>query len=180
MTCIIGLEQKGTVWIGGDSAGTAGNMTQRVRKDKKVFVKGEFIIGFCGSFRMGDLLKHTLKLPEQQTGHDNVSFIVNEFVTALRTCLDEENAKTRGEDKLAPDILVGYRGQLFNISCDYQVGQPNSGFDAVGCGADVALGAMHASRKTRDPRKRITEALEASALNNAAVCPPWVILSLKG
>lgn len=178
MTCIVGLERRGTVWIGGDSAGTASNMHQRVRKDPKVFIKGEFIIGFCGSFRMGDLLKHTLVLPEPQADGDDTAYMVNEFVNAVRTCLQEENKKG-GEEKLDPYFLVGYRGKLYNVQGDYQVGQPAAGFDAVGSGADIAIGAMHASTGSWNPRKRIQRALEASALNNAAVRPPYVILSLK-
>lgn len=174
MTCIVGVERRGAVWIGGDSAGTASNMHQRVRKDPKVFVKGDFIIGFCGSFRMGDLLKHTLQLPEPQVGDDDATYMVNDFVNAVRDCLQEENKK--GEEKLDPNFLVGYRGKLYNIEGDYQVGRPAAGFDAVGCGADVAIGAMHVSAGSWNPRKRIQRALEASALNNAAVRPPFIIL----
>jgi len=178
MTCIIGFEKGGTVWIGGDSAGTASNMHQRIRKDKKVFVRGEFIFGFCGSFRMGDLLKHTLVLPEVQKGKDDVSFMVNDFVNAIRACFDEENKKN-GEEKMTPYFLVGFRGKLFNIQGDYQVGQPADGFDAVGSGADIAIGAMHASKSVGNTKKRITAALDASAKNNAAVRPPFHVLSLK-
>lgn len=181
MTCIVGLEHKGSVWIGGDSAGTASNMHQRIRKDPKVFVRGDFIIGFCGSFRMGDLLKHTMNLPGCGDGIDPVQFMVNDFVTSLRECLDEENKNIKDErEKLSPYILVGLKGKLFNVQGDYQVGQPASGFDAVGSGADIAIGAMHASRRSLISSKaRITQALEASALNNAAVRPPFTILKLS-
>lgn len=181
MTCIVGLESRGAVWIGGDSAGTASNMHQRIRKDPKVFIRGDFIIGFCGSFRMGDLLKHNMNLPSAGEGIDPVQFMVNDFVTALRECLDEENKSIQDErEKLSPYILVGFKGKLFNVEGDYQVGQPAAGFDAVGSGADIAIGAMHASRRSLlTPRGRITQALEASALNNAAVRPPFNILKLN-
>ncbi len=177
MTCIVGVEHRGRVWIGGDSAGTASNMHQRVRKDPKVIVRGEYIMGFCGSFRLGDLLKHTLTLPVPTRGTDVVAFMVNNFVTSLRECLDEENKNIVGsEEKLQPYFLVGLRGKLFNIQGDYQIGQPAAGFDAVGSGADIAIGAMHASSNLLGPERRIKRALEASALNNAAVRPPFVIL----
>jgi ATP-dependent protease HslVU (ClpYQ) peptidase subunit len=179
MTCIIGLENGGVVWMGGDSAGTAGNMHQRVRRDKKVFVRGEFLFGFCGSFRMGQLLKHKLVLPEKQQGGNDVSYMVNEFVTSVRNCLEEENKNLSDEDKLTPYFLVGYRGKLYNIQPDYQVAQAEDGFEAVGSGADIAIGAMHASKSVKNCKKRITQALEASARNNAAVRPPYTILSLK-
>lgn len=180
MTCIVGLEKNGKVWMGGDSAGTAGNMNQRIRADKKVFVKGDFIIGFCGSFRMGDLLKHTLTIPTPDAGVDPDAFMVNQFVDALRECLETENKKggLTGNDKLYPSILVGFRGRLYNVESDYQCGRPEDGYDSVGSGSSVAVGAMHGSRSITSPRKRIEAALEAAARNDAAVRPPFHVLSL--
>jgi len=181
MTCIIGLVKKDTVWIGGDSAGTASNMHQRVRADKKVFIRGEFIFGFCGSFRMGQLLQYTLKLPKQPSSKSDFKYLVNEFIDSVRDCLMAENkkAESKKDDELYPNFLFGYRGLLYGVQGDYQVSKPVEGFDAVGSGADIAMGAMHASMKVGDPKKRITAALEASARNNAAVRPPFHILSLK-
>lgn len=180
MTCIIGMEHKGKVWMGGDSAGTAGNMNQRIRADKKVFVKGDFIVGFCGSFRMGDLLKHTLSIPDPKGVTDPDAFMVNQFVDALRDCLETENKKggLNGNEKLTPSILVGFRGRLYNIEGDYQCGRPEDGFDSVGSGSSVAVGAMHGLKSITSPRKRIEAALEAAARNDAAVRPPFHILCL--
>lgn len=180
MTCIVGLVKGDTVWIGGDSAGTSSTMHQRVRADKKVFIRGEFIFGFCGSFRMGQLLQYTLKLPKHPKGVSDFKYLVNEFIDAVRECLTVENKKiTNKDDRLYPYFLFGYRGLLYGVQGDYQVSKPEEGFDAVGSGADVAIGAMHASVKVRDPKKRITQALQASARNNAAVRPPFHILSLR-
>lgn len=173
MTCICGIEKNGVVWIGGDSAGTAGNMHQRVRGDKKVFIRGEFIIGFCGSFRMGQLLQNTLEVPAQAEGKNDYEFLVSDFVAAVKQCLSVEK-----DAEMEPNFLFGYRGKLYGVQGDYQVSIPDGGFDAMGSGGDVAMGALHANRSTRSPKKRITQALEASARNNAAVRPPWTILSL--
>jgi len=170
----------GKVWMGGDSAGTAGNMNQRIRADKKVFVKGEFIIGFCGSFRMGDLLKHTFEIPDTTEVTDPDKFMVNQFVDALRSLLETENKKAglSDRDKLYPSILVGFRGRLYNIESDYQCGRPEDGFDSVGSGSSVAIGAMHGSKGITSPKARITAALEAASRNDAAVRPPFHVLSL--
>ena len=180
MTCIVGMEHKGVVWMGGDSAGTAGNMNQRIRADKKVFIKGEFIIGFCGSFRMGDLLKHTFSIPDPSGTADPDSFMVNQFVDSLRDCLDTENKKggLTGNDRLFPSILVGFKGRLYNVEGDYQCGRPEDGYDSVGSGSSVAVGAMHGTKSISSPRKRIEAALTAAARNDAAVRPPFHILKL--
>jgi ATP-dependent protease HslVU (ClpYQ) peptidase subunit len=179
MTCIVGLQTKSGVWIGGDSAGTNGRMDQSIRKDKKVFVRGEFIMGFCGSFRMGDLLKHSLVLPEKQVGNDDVAFMVNDFVNAVKNCFGPENEGKTAKEHITPAFLVGYRGKLFSVQPDYQVGQPETGYDAMGAGAGIALGAMHMSKGMRNHESRIRQALEASQSNNASVRAPFNILFLK-
>lgn len=172
MTCICAIEHNGVVWMGGDSAGTAGNMHQRIRGDKKVFTKGDFIIGFCGSFRVGQLLQYKLDLPVQPEGKDDFAFLVGEFVDALKSCLKNEN-----DEEAAPNFLFGYKGKLYGVHGDYQISKAEHGFDAVGSGADIAIGALHANRSLKNPRKRLHQALKASALNNAAVRPPFTILS---
>jgi ATP-dependent protease HslVU (ClpYQ) peptidase subunit len=177
MTCIVGVERNGVVWMGGDSAGTSSNMNQRIRGDKKVFIKGEFIFGFCGSFRMGQLLQYNLKLPVQASTQKDFEFLVNDFVKAVKVCVSEGKEETPGFEGA---FLFGYRGKLYGVQGDYQVSKPELEFDATGSGADIAVGAMHASMKGwSSPKKRLTQALEASALNNAAVMPPFTIMSLK-
>lgn len=171
MTCIIGLESNNKVYIGGDSAGTSQDMSQRIRGDKKVFIRDGYIIGFCGSFRMGQIMQHKLVLPQQAKKNDVVTFMVNEFINSLKECL-------KGEENLTPNILVGYKCKLFTIMGDYQVGETVTGFDAMGSGADIAMGAMHMNVFKKEPERRIEEALKASALNNAAVRPPFTILNV--
>ena len=66
MTCIVGYLDKETVYLGGDSAGTDGNYSQHIRKDKKVFQNGPFIFGFTSSFRMGQILMSSRFKPWRQ------------------------------------------------------------------------------------------------------------------
>jgi hypothetical protein len=48
VTAIAGFVHKGSVWIGGDSAGVA-DYDLHIRADQKVFVNGEFGFGFTSS-----------------------------------------------------------------------------------------------------------------------------------
>lgn len=176
MTCIVGIEHKDTVWIGADSAGTNGRMDQRIRADKKVFIKGEFIIGFCGSFRAGQLLTCNLDVPPQEEGTDDFTFLVNDFTAAVRKCL--EPLKNDDPESSHPNFLFGYRGRLYGVEGDYQISRGEEKFDSVGSGSDIAMGALHAS-KGQGVKKRILKALEASAKNNAAVRPPFHVMNLK-
>lgn len=177
MTIIIGLEHRGTVWIGGDSAGTNQLMNQTIRADKKVFIRDGLIFGFCGSFRAGQLLQHTLVIPPHAKGVSDEAYLVNDFISAVKSCLLEGQEGTAKEFEGA--FLLGYRGKLYDIESDFQVGQPKTGWHAVGSGSDIGKGAMAASGGIRNPKKRLELALQAACDGNAACRPPFTIMALK-
>lgn len=173
MTCIAGLIHNGKVYIGGDSAGVAG-YDLAVRADKKVFRNGDFAMGFTSSFRMGNLLQHTLTPPRRHPDDDVHKFMVNEFVDAVRACLKKGGyASKENETEEGGTFLVGYEGRLFTIHSDYQVGEGLDGFAACGCGESYALGSLYTSKGS--PRARITKALETAERFSAGVRGPFHI-----
>lgn len=172
MTCIVGLQHDGKVTIGGDSAGVLGyDIT--VRADSKVFTLGPYVMGFAGSFRMGQLLHHTFK-PKPPTGNLD-RFMVAQFIPGLMDCLKvgkwlyNENGRREGGI-----FLVGVNGRLFCIEDDFQVGHGIDGYLAIGCGDNIALGSLH-STTGQAPRARVKAALSAAAHHSAGVTPPFVI-----
>lgn len=186
MTCIVGLEEDGVVYIGGDSAGVDSGWGLTVRADEKVFIRERsgdpWIFGFCGSFRMGQLLRYTLELPEPETGDDLYEFMVTKFVDAVRFCLTNGGAlySKNGREE-GGTFLVGYRGQLFCVEEDMQVGRSVAPFVAIGCGDHLATGAMHALHGyDTSPKKKITAALKAAEQYSAGVRGPFVILDSSG
>ena len=71
-------------------------------------------------------------------------------------------------------------GQLFVVESDYQVGVTADSYAAVGCGADIALGALYGTAGSdMPPRKRVTTALRAAERFSAGVRAPFVCLSQK-
>lgn len=179
MTCIVGLIHDGTVYIGGDSAGIAG-YSLTVRADEKVFANGPFLMGFTTSFRMGQLLRYKLTPPTHpyvEPGQlmDVPKYMVTCFIDAVRECLKAGGyAEKLNEQESGGKFLVGYSGRLFIIDSDYQVGESLDGYAAVGCGADIALGALHATM-TVEPRTRVMRALAAAERHSAGVRGPFVI-----
>jgi len=174
VTCVAGLAEKGRVWIGADSAGVGG-LSLTVRADSKVFRRGPFVMGFTTSFRMGQLLRYRLTIPEHRPNIEVEQWMATEFVDAVRECLKAGGfARKKDEEETGGTFLVGYRGQLFAVHEDYQVGEPLDGFDAVGSGAELARGALFATRG-RAPRRRIEIALQAAERMNAGVRGPFHI-----
>ncbi len=174
MTCIVGLADGGSVYIGGDSAGVDKSMGLSVRADRKVFRNGDFVMGFTTSFRMGQLLAHSFKPPKRYPDTDVYAYMVNEFVDAVRECLKKGGyAKKEAEAELGGTFLVGYAGRLFEIFDDYQVGDPVSGFSAVGCGGDIAIGSLYSTEG--DAKSRVMKALHAAEQFSGGVRAPFHI-----
>ncbi|MEU1307866.1 hypothetical protein ABZ419_03065 [Streptomyces cinnamoneus] len=169
---IVGLVEEDRVHIGGDSAGISG-CRLTVRKDPKVFRNGPYALGFCGSFRMGQLLHHAFKAPNPKGDLD--AFMTTRFVNKLRTCLKEAGwARKESEQEKGGTFLVGVHGRLFIVYGDYQVAEPADGYAAVGCGNEFALGALHATATVNlAPRERLTVALAAASHHSTDVCEPF-------
>lgn len=179
MTCIVGLVDGDNVYIGGDSAGVAG-VDLIIRADEKVFRNGPFIMGFTSSFRMGQLLRYKFNPPEHPWScgipMDTYKFMVAVFIDEVRKCLkDGGYAIEENKQESGGTFLVGYRNRLFIIDSDYQVGESQDGFSAVGCGSQIALGSLY-STKDKPTGNRIKAALEAAERFNTGVRGPFTIL----
>ena len=177
MTVIAGVVDGDHVYIGGDSAGISGwDLT--VRKDPKVFRNGRFVMGFTTSFRMGQLLRYSLTPPEQPNGMDAHEYMSTLFVDAVRDCLKQGGyAGKENEVEHAGTFLVGFDGRLFCVNNDYQVGEAADRINAIGCGDQVALGAMWASQK--DAEGRLRDGLDAAERFSAGVRGPFVVISTE-
>jgi ATP-dependent protease HslVU (ClpYQ) peptidase subunit len=196
MTCIVAVTDGRAVVIGGDSAASAGQEL-RIRADPKVFVVGRhYAIGFTTSFRMGQILRFGTELPEPPTEVGTIDFdrfMVAEFVPAVRLAFAEHGfAKTA---KLAPPgdagvteegqevgglFLVGVAGQIFEIQRDYQIARPAVPYSAVGFGALIALGALHALESVGELslKERAGKALAASEAYCTSVRRPFHFVEL--
>ncbi|MFC8658467.1 hypothetical protein ACFUCT_25170 [Streptomyces parvus] len=176
MTVIAGLVHKGRVHLGGDSAGVSG-LSIAIRRDPKVFRNGPYVVGFTTSYRMGQLLQHAFQ-PPHPTG-DLHRFMVTTWTDALRTCLKDGGwARKDSEQEQAGTFLVGIHGRLYSVWDDYQVAEHADGYAAVGCGDDLALGALHATAALGlSPRRRLTAALAAAEHHSAGVAGPYVYAS---
>lgn len=175
MTCIVGISTGGRVWIGGDSAGVSG-WSLTIRSDPKVFRVDGFAIGFTTSFRMGQLLAHAWSAPHRHESVDPYRHMVVDVVPSIRKTFEAGGwaEKKDGKD-VGGDFLVGYAGRLFHIADDFQVGEAASGFAAVGCGMEVALGAMWVTGALK-PKARVTAALQAAEALNAGVRGPFTVV----
>ncbi|HKX32849.1 MAG TPA: hypothetical protein VJ302_34525 [Blastocatellia bacterium] len=183
MTCIVGVKHREEIWIGGDSAGIAGHLLC-IRADEKVFQTGQFLMGFTSSFRMGQILRYGFLPPEQPSSLTAEAYLSTVWVDAVRACFKEKGfARKESDAEYGGCFLVGYRGELWEIDSDYQIGRWDCGFAAIGSGAQVALGSLFTSKEAPgladDPEARLRAALTAAQLFNTTVREPFVIRRLQ-
>jgi len=178
MTCIAGLETKDGVIMGCDSAAVSNWDIYQTRL-KKICRKDNLLIGFAGSFRLGQLLQYQLELPPQKTRQSDLEYLATTVINEVRKCLSEGGyAKVDKNVEEGGFFLVGFKNKIYKINVDYQVNSSIDGFMAIGCGADYALGSLYMTKK-KPPRQRIMVALEAAGHFSNGVSPPYYIKTLK-
>jgi len=177
MTCIVGFISNKEVYIGGDSAGVSGlNITPR--KDSKVFKRGNFLIGYTSSFRMGQLLRFKLTVPTQPPEISDYEYMCTHFIDAVRKCLKNGGYSTVNDNKEEiGTFLVGYKTKLYMIEDDLQVAESYYNYESVGCGSQYAKGALNILDQVGiSPEFIIEKALETAVKFNGGVRPPFIIL----
>lgn len=179
MTCIAAVVEGDRIFMGGDSAGVDDDFSLTVRADQKVFRNGDFLFGFAGSFRMGQLLHYAFIPPKHPRRQDVYQYMVLDFVDAVRDCMKKGGLAHKHNDveSFEGGFLVGYRGRLFLVDGDYQTGEAVDGFASIGLGASVAQGALYVTEGV-EPRKRVRSALEAAERYSAGVRRPFYVQRL--
>lgn len=180
MTCIVGLVDNSSVYMGSDSHSVAnvGSWAHKV-SDGKVFSNGEFLIGTCGDFRFPQILKHCVTFPEIPEGKSITSYMCNEFTNCIRTTL-----KASGYTEVNNNVetgglgLIGVRGKLFMLERNFSVIEFQESYLSIGSGAHFAAGSLYETPKL-GPMERISRALAAAAHLDAYVAPPFSIFKLS-
>jgi ATP-dependent protease HslVU (ClpYQ) peptidase subunit len=190
VTCIVAIEHHGDIYVGGDSAAIDDVTSEiRTRSDEKVFIKSCFelhsqrmIIGFAGSFRIGQLLRYSLEIPEHKKQHSDMEYLVVDFIDSIRSMQKDKGSLIKVDEVEEHDseLIVGYKGKIYIIESDFQVGRLVENYAACGIGAQTALGALYATKNIKmQPEERIKLALSASAEYTSGVREPFTIMKLN-
>lgn len=135
------------------------------------------VVGFCGSFRLRDILRYSFEVPKHQRKVPVEEYMRTVFVSSLRKAmLDGGHAEKKDNvEELGGHILIAYKSRLWEIESDLQVGEPRLPFHAIGSGADIAFGSLYSTKKD-PPKRRLTVALSAATERNAGVRRPYTIM----
>lgn len=179
MTCIVGLKTENSLIIGGDHAVNDGDRVH-IMGPPKVFKRGRFVIGYCGSLRIGQLIEHSLTIPPGISKKGPLKYLITDFANAMRNCLNMAGAarKDKEEEEQENRFIVGVEGRLFEIDESYAVCELTDGMVAIGSGVEFALGSLH-STVGEDPKIRVEKALAAAAYYCPTVSEPFTIFKMN-
>lgn len=86
---------------------------------------------------------------------------------------------SKGGSREGGEFLVGYKGNLYCIYGDFQVGLNADRYAACGCGDDLALGSLFTTKDLNmTPKEKLTAALEAASHHSAGVSGPYTFEAL--
>lgn len=177
MTCIVGLVDQDTIYMGGDSAASDLYRILPVTQPK-VFIRENIIFGYTSSFRMGQLLEHTLIIPRHDPSVADMSYLVGTFIDAVRRCLRDGGYLSKSNEvEAGGQFLIGYRKKLYTIHTDLSVIESGYPYASIGSGSDVATGALYALDGS-PPIERVQRALEAAEAHVPTVWRPFYIKEL--
>jgi ATP-dependent protease HslVU (ClpYQ) peptidase subunit len=177
MTCIVGIKSKTGIYIGGDSAVSTGDLVQTMA-DPKIWRKGQFIFGYAGTLRAGQIIKYDMSIPPINNRLP-MEYMVKSFTKSMRKCLKAAGAarEEHKEEENPNQFLIGFRGHLFEIDEAYGVCEVADEFVAIGSGTEYALGSLHTT-KGMATGDRIIRALDAASYFCAGVRPPFHTVKL--
>lgn len=190
MTIIIGYINKkdNSIFMAGDSR-TCQDSYYDTMNEQKVFIKNghgmtddKFIIGASGTLRLVNILKYNLDLPKHPKEMSTKEYIYTIFIDSIRKCFEQCGLKPGKE----PDqdfngaFLVGYKGKLFEIGCDYAINESIYPFMTIGSGGFIAAGSLMTTLNDNiSIEEKINKALEVTGQLDCSVGPPYYILKLK-
>jgi ATP-dependent protease HslVU (ClpYQ) peptidase subunit len=183
MTTVVGYKYENKVYMGADSLASCPDGFSELRADPKLFKTGDYLIGFSGSYRIGQLLMYNTNFPTAPKSDKNIfKFMSTKFIDAVVESLEDRGAlKDKSPDRILETeatFLVAIRGNLFAILEDFQVADNSEPYSSIGSGASIALGAMSILETLEmPPEEKVNRALQSAARHNVFTRSPFTVTS---
>ena len=188
MTCIIGwIDKDKNVWMASDGRASDGN-SKITLKNKKVFKHFDFLIGHTGEeMTFGQIIESQFEPSSRGENVSDTEYLFDTFLVELKTCFIEKGVDVSKNvhdpdklGKLVGELLVGYRGHLIRVELFGGILEITRPYDAVGCGADIALGYLYSiSRQREIVPEDLRDAVAACNEFMVGVGPPYHLQKLE-
>jgi len=153
VTCIVGIVDNDTIYMGGDRAASDDSSIVSM-KNPKVCIRDEWIYGYAGTIGIGQLINY-IDLPSPEG--DIEKLIRLDICESLKTMIDIYARDIENEDT---GFLIGAKGRLFEFNVgDWGVLEVKE--SSIGSGSQIAFGSLYTSIDN-NPIDRIGAALGAA------------------
>lgn len=175
MTCIVGLVHEDRVWMGGDSAITLDTRFSDIINAGKLWRSGDLLFGSSGTLRAAQLVRYETTFKKRPPTCTAFEYMIKSVIPEIRKCIQSKDVANNKEYN--GNILIGYQGQLFEMSGDYSLVHSTANYAAVGGGGELALGVMFATQGLPGlpPDQRIRLALQAAERFNSGCSAPFFV-----
>ena len=178
MTCIVAMVEDGVVHMAGDKLGSNG-YTKSISERSKVFINGDFLMGYTTSFRMGQLLEFSWNPPEKMGSMSDDKFFYFTVINSIKSLFKEDGFSGKSEE--GGTFLIGYKGKLYKVQSDYAVFEVTN-YTACGCGEDEAETVLFTFEKVQledwSIEDKLALAIQASSHRKVGVSVEHDYLSL--
>lgn len=148
MTAIIGFIKDDVAYIAGER-GNSDMSSITPSLSPKVFNIGPYAYGYAGTTGIGQMIAYTFDFTYPSNDVDIYKYLVTTLVPSLRRHVQNQGMEIDKEED-ATDLLLGYRGRLFELSTyDFQCVEYS--ITAIGSGREFSLGSYHAIQHYEDP-----------------------------
>jgi len=171
MTCIAGIMKDGKVYLAGERGASEGTYIVPIDRPK-IWKNGPYVFGYAGTFN-SQIIQYNFNPPTPEGNLDK--FMHTKFLKALKTFYAEWDIG--GKDSEV-SLIVGIKGRLYEHDAeDLTLISYDRDYIAIGSGADYAMGSLHATQNYKDPKRRLTQALDAAILYSPHCLYPIDFLS---
>ena len=187
MTCIIGIKEKGKVWMGSDKLCSNGHTKHIFQQPKINYIywnnKPEFLVGvtsfnphvmnlfFCNNYFTGEPLTN-----------DPLKNIVNYLIPEIRKLLKDNDCYMKheeGHQSIGSYFLISHKEKLFTMDPQFFVNESVENFVATGSGEEVAFGCLEILNElSYTPEQKIEKTMKIVSKHISSVSEEFDILSI--
>ena len=175
MSTVVGLKTNKGIWIGCDSRASTEDGDVRPIVAEKVFDNGQYLIGFIGSVRGGQIVRPEYFKPPKR---------VYDWPDALIKQCEEKHCLGAGEQQTAImlcNYVIGDKrtGKLYEILVDFQMNEVEE-MTSIGSGSNFAFGSLYSTRELNiNGEDRVMLALETARFFDAVTGGPLKVKKLE-
>lgn len=168
MTLIIAYVDAKRSYIASDTLGSNG-YSSAIYKNKKIFRKGDMLVGGSGSYKQLQLLEKNFVAPAHTEDLTSDEYMYGPFVSELisflkaSSCLKESEGRLSNQDG---DFIFVYDRSIYYFQSDLSFMEPSINFETTGSGgmyAHAILSTLETQRKTLSAPARLKFAVELTS-----------------